>query len=101
MSGLRRCTPAKHILELTRQLAEDYESVPLHEVSRVVRNAVAAAAPRTDVAVGRSAGPPLVAMIEQLARAELDRLKTGRVAPASAGPAHRAARRNAPRQGVA
>jgi len=39
MSGLHRATSTEQVLELARRLAEDYPSIPLPEVSRVVQRA--------------------------------------------------------------
>ena len=36
---MRRASAATRVIDLTRQLAEDYSSVPLPEVSRAVREA--------------------------------------------------------------
>jgi len=41
MCALARPTPVTLIIELTRRLAEDYDDVPLTEVSRVVKRAAA------------------------------------------------------------
>jgi hypothetical protein len=41
MPRLARPTTASLVIELTRRLAEDYDDVPLPEVSRVVKRAAA------------------------------------------------------------
>jgi hypothetical protein len=108
--GLHRRSPKRLVLELTRALAEDYETVPLAEVSRVVQQAV-------DTAVGPDgewAGTPagvtaLVAVIEHLAREDLDQARADRptsakvppapkVRPAPTARGQRAARRSEPRR---
>jgi hypothetical protein len=90
MSGLHRATPAEQVLELTRRLAEDYPSVALPEVSRVVQ----AAADRLETAREQEGA---IAELEALARRDLAALiKPGRDAPGRSG-----AHRGAPRRGAA
>jgi hypothetical protein len=106
MSGPRRCTPAKQILELTRQLAEDYASVPLPEVSRVVRNAgTASTDSRIDRLGARATGPAAVAQVEQVARGDLDGLTARQprpdLTPKPPAAAPRAARPHARHRGAA
>jgi hypothetical protein len=105
VSGLRRCTPARRILELTRQLAEDYDCVPLPEVSRVVRQAAAAAAAPRDSGGSDLNSVAVVQLVEQNARGELDLIATrlGRpvVTPERAAATPVAGRWNARHQGVA
>jgi hypothetical protein len=48
MCALARPTAAPQVIELSRQLAEDYPDVPLPEVSRVVKRAAAASLPIAD-----------------------------------------------------
>jgi hypothetical protein len=81
MSRLLRPKPDRQILDLARQLAEDYESIPLPEVSRVVRAAAASAG--GDEWSGTSQGiPTLLAVIEQVAREDLDAARVA-IAPVS------------------
>jgi hypothetical protein len=91
--GLHRRSPERLVLDLTRQLAEDYDTIPLAEVSRVVQQAVT-----TTVPDGEWGGTPagvtaVVAVIEHLAREDLDQARTDppgtaevRPAPAARGP---------------
>jgi len=44
VSALRRPDPLSRVLELTRRLAEEFDSVPLAQVTSAVKGAVAAAA---------------------------------------------------------
>jgi hypothetical protein len=75
MSGLRRPTPAKRLVELTKRLAEDYDSVPLPEVSRIVHDAAATATGGDGDWTGTPAGvPAIVEVIEHVAREDLDEM---------------------------
>jgi hypothetical protein len=107
MTTLRRSSASKRIRDLTQQLAEEYDSIPLAQVSRVVRD-VAAAASALDVKEpsGAAAIPALVAHIERLAREDLDWVQAGqlrrpRLRPESAARGLAAARHGGRRQGVA
>jgi hypothetical protein len=105
MPGLRRPTPAKRVLDLTRRLAEEYDAIPLREVSRVVQEAVAATSGPNGKWDGTTAGiPVIVEVIEILAREDLDAPSLTRpagVTSAPAAPAPRAARRSRRRRGAA
>lgn len=110
MPGLHRRSPKRLVLDLTHQLAEDYDTIPLAEVSRVVQQAV-------DTTVGPDgewAGTPagvtaVVAVIEHLAREDLDQARADGQTTRKAAPApkfrpaptargQRAARRSEPRR---
>jgi hypothetical protein len=102
MSGLPRPTPDAQVLELTRRLAEDYVSIPLPEVSRVVKDAVTTAT-GDDEWSGTAAGiPAIVDVIEVLAREDLDATIEGDppATRASTGRAKKAAPRRGRRQGA-
>jgi len=100
MSVLRRPTPANQILELARRLAEEYPSIPLPEVSRVVRDAAAASIDSAGGWSGTAEGiPAIIEVIELVAREDLDWLHA-ELRPAPAALTQRAGRRNGPRQGV-
>jgi len=107
MSGLRRATPAKQILELTRRLAEDYDAIPLPDVSRVVQDAITTATARGEVWGPTDGSPGIVDVIKQLACEDLEGMRKDRgrrsakVRPTPTAPRQRAARPNAPRQGAA
>lgn len=107
MSGLARPTPDAQILELTRRLAEDYASIPLPEVSSVVKDAVTAVTDGGEWA-GTAAGiPAIVEVIELLAREDLDATIVGAPSPPKAAAPKAAAtdasggraRKAAPRRG--
>lgn len=101
MAELPRPTPESRVLELTRQLAEDYHSIPLPEVGRVVRDAAATTIGPDGRWDGTAEGlPAVMAVIEALSRDELDELASG-VSPAPTAPAPRGARRSGPRRGAA
>jgi hypothetical protein len=73
MSGLPRPTPAPLIRALAQRLAEDYDAVPLREVSQVVQDAAAAATGPDGTFTGTNAGlPTLIDTIERVARDDLD-----------------------------
>jgi hypothetical protein len=72
MSRLLRPTPDTHLLDLTRRLAEDYYSIPLTEVSRVVREAAATATGGEDWSGTPQGIPDFVAVIDYVAREDLD-----------------------------
>lgn len=79
MPGLRRPTPAKRVLDLTRRLAEDYDSIPLPEVSRAVQEAAAVTTGSDGSWAGTREGiPAIVEVIEQLAREDLSASDTVR-----------------------
>jgi hypothetical protein len=102
MPGLRRPPPGKLILELTRALAEDYDTVPLTEVSRIVKDAVTTATGPDGGTATKAAGiPTLIAVIEYLAREDLDRISTetaGAARTSPAGPTPPATRPSGPRR---
>jgi hypothetical protein len=101
MPGLRRATPSRLVLKLTQQLAEEYDSIPLPKVTQVVRDAVSATAgPGGQLEAKAEGVPTVIAVIEHLAREDLDALRT-EVKPAKAGRAPRGARRSGPRRGAA
>lgn len=103
MSGLHRSTLTEQIHELARRLAEDYPTIPLPEVSRVVQAA-------TDRTL-RADQPPVASCanvldeVEALARERLDEMRVAerghRVTPERDGQGPSAARRSAPRRGAA
>lgn len=69
MSGVRRPNPLALVLELTRELAEEFDTVPLPMVTRAVRSAAAAA---------QLFGEPIaeaLTTIERIARADLCSLR--------------------------
>jgi hypothetical protein len=75
MSGLPRPTPAKAIIELTRRLAEDYDAIPLPEVSRAVHDAALVTTAPGEVWAGTAEGiPAILDVIETLAREDLDEM---------------------------
>jgi hypothetical protein len=101
MPGIRRATPSGLVLKLTQQLAEEYDSIPLPTVTRVVREAVSATAgPGGQLDAKAEGVPTVIAVIEHLAREDLDAL-TAELKPGKAGQAPRGARRNGPRRGAA
>jgi hypothetical protein len=84
MPRLSRPSPDTQILDLTRRLAEDYYSIPLPEVSRVVREA-------TDTATGGEGWtgtpqgiPDILAVIDYVAREDLDEAQQAQERPQSA-----------------
>jgi hypothetical protein len=98
MTVLRRSAASRQILALAQRLAEDYESIPLPEVSRIVQDATTAAVASAGPLAKRPAGmATLLADVEQLARRELDwvcadrarrpGIRRERVAPARAAAA--------------
>jgi hypothetical protein len=100
MPELRRPTPSTLVPELTRRLAEDYHSLPLPEVSRVVREAFASVAGPDGRWEGTPEGiPAAMAVIEQVAREDLDQRSAPTPAPDGRGP--RAGRRSERRRGAA
>jgi hypothetical protein len=107
MPGLRRPTPRSLVLDLTKQLAEDYDSIPLPTVTRVVRDAVATTTgPDGQWDVKPEGIPAVITVIEHLAREDLEQLRAERgpdanVKPAASGRAPRATRPRGPRRGVA
>ena len=72
MTVLRRPSPAARLLDLTRLLAEDYDSVPLPIVTRAVQEAASLVRP------SKKADGSSVALVERLAREELSRHHTAR-----------------------
>jgi hypothetical protein len=101
MPGLRRATPEPLVLELTRQLAEQYDTIPLPKVAAVVQAAVArTAGPDGRLRVKARAMPAAIDVIEALAREDLDQLRDS-FTPAPSVPAPPAAARSGRRRGVA
>ncbi len=101
MPGLRRPAPSRLVLQLTQQLAEDYASIPLPTVTQVVRDAVATTTGPDGRLTAKAEGiPAVIAVIEHLAREDLDQLR-GEVTPAPAARAPRAPRPSGRRRGVA
>jgi hypothetical protein len=104
MSGLVRPTPEDQILDLARRLAEDYDAIPLAQVSRAVREAASTAIGGTPWS-GTPAGiPAILDVIEQVARedledTQLDHGPVSRRRAAGLGPS--GARRPKRRQGAA
>lgn len=76
MSRLLRPDTDTQILDLTRRLAEDYFLVPLPEVSRVVREAAEAATGGGDFSGTPQGIPEIIAVIEHVAREDLDEVRT-------------------------
>jgi hypothetical protein len=73
MPGLRRPTPDSGILDLTRRLAEEYVSIPLPAISRVVQDAVTATTgPNGQWGGTREGIPTFVEVVEILAREDLE-----------------------------
>jgi hypothetical protein len=100
MPGLRRAAPSRRILELTQRLAEDYDSVPLPEVTRIVRDAVlTTTGPEGRLDAKAEGIPAVIAVIEHLAREDLDQLRDA-VKPAKAGRGRAAARPSGRRRGA-
>ncbi len=88
MPGLRRATPDRLVLELTQRLAEDYASIPLRTVTRAVREAVDTTAGPDGKLDPKAEGiPAVIAVIEQLAREDLDQVGAARPASSTATPA--------------
>jgi hypothetical protein len=106
MPGLRRAKPIGLVLDLTKQLAEDYDSIPLPEVTRIVGDAVATTTgPDGRLDANAEGLPAVIAVIEHLAREDLDQLsaqraETGSVTPARAAGAPQAADPSGRRQGA-
>lgn len=76
MPGLRRATPNRLVLELTQRLAEDYASIPLRTVTHAVREAVVTTAGPDGKLDPKAEGiPAILAVIEQLAREDLDQVR--------------------------
>jgi hypothetical protein len=106
MPGLRRAKPIGLVLDLTKALAEEYASIPLPEVSRIVGDAVATTAgPDGRLDATAEGMPAVIAVIEHLAREDLDQLSAQRggaaaITPAPAAPAPRAAGPSGRRQGA-
>ena len=72
MTTLRRASVGARILDLTQRLAEDYDAIPLPEVSRVVQEA-AAATSRVAAESTSAAGINIrLEQIERIARGDLD-----------------------------
>jgi hypothetical protein len=95
MPGLRRPTPERGILDLTRRLAEEYEAVPLPEISRVVQEAVAAATGPSGMWGGTREGiPAFVEVVEVLAREDLELGNSAKL-PENEGPKRLDLRREA------
>jgi hypothetical protein len=101
MAVLRRRTPDSRILELARQLAEDYHAIPLPVVARVVSDAAIVVIGADGHWQGRLEGlPAVLSVIEALSREELD-ATGGSVTRAPADRAPRATRPSGPRLGAA
>ena len=66
MHGLRRPTPSKQVIDLTRKLAEDYDSIPLPEVSRAVQEAAAATTGPDGKWAGTREGIPAIVLFGPL-----------------------------------
>jgi hypothetical protein len=77
MSRLLRPDTDTQILDLTRRLAEDYYSLPLTEVSRLVREAADTATGGGGFSGTPQGIPELIAVIEHVAREELDEARQG------------------------
>jgi hypothetical protein len=101
MPGLRRATPGGLVLELTRQLAEQYDTIPLPRVAGVVQAAAArTTGPDGKLPVKAEGMPAVIEVIEALAREDLKALRDN-VRPAPSVPAPPAAARSRRRRGVA
>jgi hypothetical protein len=101
MPGLRRATPGGLVLELTRQLAEQYDTIPLPRVAGAVRAAVArTTGPGGTLPLKAEGLPAVIDVIEALAREDLGQLRDT-VTPAPSVPAPPAAARSGRRRGVA
>jgi hypothetical protein len=106
MPGLSRAKPSGLVLDLTKRLAEDYASIPLPEVTRIVRDAVATTTgPDGRLDANAEGLRAVIAVIEHLAREDLDQLTAQRatiddVTPAPAAVAPREAGPSGPRQGA-
>jgi hypothetical protein len=77
MSRLLRPDTDTQILDLTRRLAEDYYSIPLTEVSRLVREAADTATGGDGFSGTRQGFPEFIAVIEHVAREELEAARQG------------------------
>jgi hypothetical protein len=81
MSVLPRPTPAKQIVELAQRLAEDYDSIALPDVARVVHDAAqTTTGPDGDWAGTPEGIPAILDVIELLAREDLDLMATNQPA---------------------
>jgi hypothetical protein len=111
MPGLRRAAPSRLVLELTQQLAEEYASIPLPTVNRVVADAVATTTGPEGRLEAKAEGiPAVMVVIEHLAREDLDHLQAGGadvtaqtsgVMPGPTAPAPPEPDPNRPRRGAA
>jgi hypothetical protein len=107
MPGLRRPPPTKLVLELTQALAEDYDTVPLALVSRVVQDAVKTTTGPDGQLVAKPEGvAAVIAVIEYLAREDLDQIRTETgnahtATPSPTVPTPPATRPSGPRRGAA
>ncbi|HEU5034619.1 MAG TPA: hypothetical protein VFT62_07680 [Mycobacteriales bacterium] len=72
MPAVRRSNPRALVFELTRRLAEEYDTVPISSVTSAVRSAVSA----TEL-FGNDIAASLD-VIEQLAREDLDAVRSAR-----------------------
>jgi hypothetical protein len=71
--GLRRPTPDRGLRELTRRLAEEYDQIPLPEISRIVQEAVTAATgPGHSWGGTREGIPTFIEVVEFIAREDLE-----------------------------
>lgn len=123
MPVLPRPTPTEKVRELTRRLAEDYATVPLPEIARIVKEAAATATGEGEWTGTADGLTWFVEVIEQVAREDLDALgptacadtppapspgagpgvtpSRARVRPGATGSAPREARRNGQQRGAA
>lgn len=103
MPTLRQSSVATRVRDLTQRLAEDYDTIPLPEVSRVVRQAAESISSMELVnqARGGDGIQTLVARIEGVARKDLDWVRAGRLTPGSGRPAPAATHPNARHRGAA
>lgn len=97
MSGLHRPTPARRVRELARRLAEEYVTIPLPEISRVVYEAEGTVMGPDGHWYGTPEGiPAVIEVIELVAREELDaRINAPAVTPEPDDEAPRGAMRRA------
>jgi hypothetical protein len=87
MPGLRRAAPSRLVLELTQQLAEEYASVPLSTVTRIVGDAVTTTTGPDGRLDAKAEGiPAVMAVIEHLAREDLDQLTADAAQPSDVTP---------------
>lgn len=76
--GLRRPSPDRGLRELSRRLAEEYDAIPLPEISRIVQDAVTTlTGPGHDWDGTREGLPTFIEVVEFLAREDLELLRGG------------------------